>query len=214
VSLVAEFSLPRTDLLLGRVPTDWTGRVEFERVVSPPSTPLSLLRVSGDAEAFAASARADAAVESLVELDDSPAGTRYRLSWSADAESVLRPLLREATVVEAAAGERWRFRFRFAEFDDLTAFRRRVDDADISLELRRLRDESRAEETEAEARITEVQRRTLTVAVREGYFEVPRSATLSDLAAELDVSKQAVSERLRRALSPLAADAVGATRHS
>ncbi|MDS0296330.1 helix-turn-helix domain-containing protein [Halogeometricum luteum] len=213
MSLVAEFSLPRTDLLLGRVPTDWTGRVEFERVVSAPSTPLSLLRVSGDAEAFAASARADAAVESLVELDDSPAGTRYRLSWSAAAESVLRPLLREATVVEAAAGQRWRFRLRFAEFDDLTAFRRRVDDTCTSLELRRLRDESRAEETKT--RITEVQRRTLTVAVREGYFEVPRSATLSDLAAELDVSKQAVSERLRRALSPLAADAVGGTtRHS
>ncbi|ELZ29819.1 bacterio-opsin activator HTH domain-containing protein [Halogeometricum pallidum JCM 14848] len=209
MSLVAEFSLPRGDLLLGRVPTDWTGRVAFERFVSAPATPLSFLRASGDVEAFVASARADAAVESLVELDAAPAWTRYQLSWSPRVESVLEPLLRTATVVEAAASERWIFRLRFAEFDDVATFRQRIDDICVSLELRRLHEGSRAEETDR--RMTDLQRRTLTVALREGYFEVPRSATLSDLAAELGVSKQAVSERLRRALSILAADAVGTT---
>lgn len=207
MSLVAEFSLPRSDLLLGRVPTDWAGRVAFERFVSAPATPLSFLRVSGDAEAFVASARADAAVESLVELDAAPAWTRYQLSWSSSARSVLKPLLRTATVVEAAASERWTFRLRFAEFDDVAAFRQRIDDTSVSLELRRLHEGSRVEETDQ--RMTDLQRRTLAVALREGYFEVPRSATLSDLAAELGVSKQAVSERLRRALSLLVADAVG-----
>nr|WP_255473553.1 helix-turn-helix domain-containing protein [Halogeometricum sp. CBA1124] len=57
--------------------------------------------------------------------------------------------------------------------------------------------------------MTDLQRETLALAIRRGYFEVPRSATLSDLAAELGVSKQAVSERLRRALALLARDAVG-----
>ena len=42
------------------------------------------------------------------------------------------------------------------------------------------------------------QREALVVARDRGYFEVPRRATLSDLAAELGVSQQAISERLRR----------------
>lgn len=208
MSIAAEFSLPRTDLLLGRVPNDWTGRVEFEPSVPTPSDPLPFLRVSGDVEAFAASARADDAVDSLVELDVTSSWTRYHLSWAPEAERAVRSLLRNTVVVEAVAGERWTLCLRFAQFDELTRFRERADETRLSLEPRRLRDESRVDESASETRLTDLQRRTLAVALREGYFEVPRSATLSDLAAELDVSKQAVSERLRRAVSILAADAV------
>jgi hypothetical protein len=56
--------------------------------------------------------------------------------------------------------------------------------------------------------LTPVQRRTLVVAIEQGYFEIPRQSTLDDLAADLGVSKQAVSERLRRALGAVAVDAV------
>jgi predicted DNA binding protein len=34
-----------------------------------------------------------------------------------------------------------------------------------------------------------------------GYFEVPRRATLSDLAREFGVTEQAISQRLRRAMN-------------
>ena len=46
---------------------------------------------------------------------------------------------------------------------------------------------------------TAEQSETLVVAVTQGYFDVPRGATMDDLAAELGVSRQAVPERLRRA---------------
>lgn len=47
--------------------------------------------------------------------------------------------------------------------------------------------------------ITETERRTLEVAVEEGYFETPRRASLQDLADEFGISKTAVSMNLRRA---------------
>ncbi|MFC6724259.1 helix-turn-helix domain-containing protein [Halobium palmae] len=49
--------------------------------------------------------------------------------------------------------------------------------------------------------LTEAQSETLALALESGYFEVPRRATLADLAEGLDVSDTAVSQRLRRALS-------------
>ncbi len=51
--------------------------------------------------------------------------------------------------------------------------------------------------------LTDVQFATLEAAVRIGYYEIPRPVGLSDLARELDVSKAAVGERLRRAEAKL-----------
>ncbi|MFB6303610.1 MAG: PKD domain-containing protein [Haloferacaceae archaeon] len=49
------------------------------------------------------------------------------------------------------------------------------------------------------------QRRTLVAAYESGYFEVPRSASLDELARRLDVSEQTVSTRLRHGLDALLA---------
>ena len=47
----------------------------------------------------------------------------------------------------------------------------------------------------------------LTAAIEGGYFEIPRGIAMSDLAARFDISDQAASERLRRALSNTLGDA-------
>lgn len=58
--------------------------------------------------------------------------------------------------------------------------------------------------------LTPTERRTIEVAVREGYFRSPRVATLADLAGEFGVSKPAVLENLRRAQRKLLGHAVDA----
>ncbi|SDR44811.1 helix-turn-helix domain-containing protein [Natronobacterium texcoconense] len=47
--------------------------------------------------------------------------------------------------------------------------------------------------------LSAVERETLTVAARKGYFDQPRGATLQMLAEEFDVSDTAVSKNVRRA---------------
>ena len=42
------------------------------------------------------------------------------------------------------------------------------------------------------------QRSALVTALEMGYFDVPRQVELADVAAELDLSPNAVSERIRR----------------
>jgi predicted DNA binding protein len=52
--------------------------------------------------------------------------------------------------------------------------------------------------------LTDVQHETIHAAYELGYFHVPRQITLEELAAELDVFHQALSERLRRSHAALA----------
>jgi predicted DNA binding protein len=54
-----------------------------------------------------------------------------------------------------------------------------------------------------DAGLTDSQREALLVAVEAGHFEEPRNATLSDVAAELDISQPAVSGLLRRGIKRL-----------
>lgn len=56
--------------------------------------------------------------------------------------------------------------------------------------------------------LTDDQRELLRSAVREGYFEVPRKATLTDLAAANDMSEREASEQIRSSLDVLLRDAV------
>ena len=53
--------------------------------------------------------------------------------------------------------------------------------------------------------LTDEQYRAIVEAIEHGYFEIPRQISLEELAAELDISHQALSERLRRAYQTLAA---------
>ncbi len=54
--------------------------------------------------------------------------------------------------------------------------------------------------------MTEKQRTALMTAWKCGYFDVPRGATLTEVATELGVSDTAVSQRLRRAIATLLGD--------
>lgn len=47
--------------------------------------------------------------------------------------------------------------------------------------------------------LTDKQREALTLALEEGYYDRPRDASLTELASRLDISKSAVSQRIRGA---------------
>ncbi|WP_135536057.1 helix-turn-helix domain-containing protein [Halostella pelagica] len=51
--------------------------------------------------------------------------------------------------------------------------------------------------------LTDCQREALVTAHEMGYFDIPRRASLEDVAGELDISASSLSERLRRAQSTL-----------
>jgi len=72
---------------------------------------------------------------------------------------------------------------------------------DIDIDLLRVNEYASLGDTDAG--LTDSQREALLVAVETGYFEEPRNATLSDVAADLGISQPAASGLLRRGIKRL-----------
>jgi hypothetical protein len=59
--------------------------------------------------------------------------------------------------------------------------------------------------------LTDQQQEALRIAYELGYFDIPRKATLEEVAAKLDIAASSVSERLRRAQTQLIEETVATT---
>lgn len=91
--------------------------------------------------------------------------------------------------------------------DALVEFRQFCTDEAVEFSLSRLYTPDRTG-SRSQFGLTAAQRETLVTAHEQGYFEVPREATLTELGTVPGVSEQSVSERLRRAHERLVTMAV------
>ncbi|ELZ04221.1 helix-turn-helix domain-containing protein [Natrialba aegyptia] len=95
----------------------------------------------------------------------------------------------------------WQARVRFHNRETLTQAYDRLNEMGISVDLRRITDVADSES--GETRLTPEQHEALEAALEYGYFEIPRRISMEELADELGISHQALSERFRRAYETL-----------
>ncbi len=101
-------------------------------------------------------------------------------------------LLSECVVTD----DGWDVRLTAPSHGALTAVYDRFRELGMEIEIESLGGE-RSDRSATDG-LTDSQREALVRAVETGYFSVPRRATLRDVADRLDISDQAVSERVRR----------------
>jgi predicted DNA binding protein len=201
MSIVAEFTIEADQFLLGRVlRAGGEMDIEIERVVPASKQVMPYVWVSGgDRTAFEEAVRATDEVRELVHLDTIGERSLYRIGWDETVESLIYGMVEtNATILEAHGQDNWLFRIRFNDHESLSAFSEYCQIHDIRLNVRRVHNLTADELDNDPFGLTSEQREAIELAVEKGYFEVPRRATLSDLAEDLHVSQQAVSERLRR----------------
>ncbi|WP_313695366.1 helix-turn-helix domain-containing protein [Halorarum halobium] len=206
MSIIADFSVPAEQFALGRTlnaAPDATA--EFERVVTRSRewvTPC-LWVSGGDVDAFRAEVDDDPTVRSATVSDEFESVVLYRVRWAEAVERLVTEVFERSGTLVAVAGNRngWRIKLRVHDRSELSALKSRFDDGDLTFSLERLY--SPTDPRHPEFTLTGVQRETLVAALERGYFDIPRRATASELAADLGVSTNAVSERLRRGVSNL-----------
>ncbi len=122
----------------------------------------------------------------------------FSMRWGTDVAQVLSLIAMDDTTVLAAraANDRWSFRIQFADRNMLSTVYESCHDEDIPIEVQNVH--KRTTLLDESHKLTEQQYETLRSAMNRGYYEIPRKVTTKDLAEELGVSHQAVSERLRR----------------
>jgi len=206
MSILTAFDVPATDFLL-----DWTlgsvpeMHVEIERVaVEDEEVTPYFWAADGDFEAFESALDDDPTVADAVTVEDHGDERLYRVTWAREADSIVYAVSEsEATILEATSeADHWFVEMLFPDDESLSTFQDYAAAHDLSFELLWIH---RSTRPEAFGRygVTDEQREALVTAYEQGYFDVPGEISLSELADELDISKNAASARLHRGYANL-----------
>ncbi|MFB6179146.1 MAG: helix-turn-helix domain-containing protein [Halorientalis sp.] len=207
MSVLAVYAVPFDAFLLGETLGRYDADVTLEAVVPAAEAVIPYLWVRDAADGVLDAISSDPTVLSMAILDETEDGTLLKLTWRRSEDDLLSRIARSSgSILDGGTdGSGWRLRLRFPSQDQLRAFDRGCRGCGLSPELLSLHDPNTPED---DSLLTPAQYDTLRLALALGYFEVPRETTLDELAGELGVSDTAVSQRLRRGVRRLVADAV------
>ena len=203
---IAEFTIPAEEFALRETLERRPELVcEVERVVAHDTTHIiPFIWVSGgELESLTQILDADPSVDDIELLSETDDERLYRLSWADDARIIGHMVTEcEATVHQAVAADgQWTLRVLFPDRSAISDVDAVATEHGLSLDLRQLYEVDSAER--ARFGLTEGQQEALTEGYEHGYYEVPRDIDMAALAETLDISHQALSERMRRATGSL-----------
>lgn len=210
MGVIADFTVDDESLLLRDTLSD-VPAMQLEIVqdtASRDGLPIFYFWASGgEFDAFEAALADDESVAAYEVLERLDERRMYRVKCSRNS---FYDAYREsaATMNDLAADEAgWHLRMRFPDRESLREYRANYEREDVTFTVHRLYADTGGPGDAFG--LTPKQREALTLAYRRGYFARPREVTLEELADELDVSPQAVSARLQRALETLVGETVG-----
>ena len=207
MSIIAEFSVKSDDLALNHALTTAPQMVvEIEQVVATMEDRIMpYFWVSGgDHAAFEDAFRDDESVKNTAVIDEVSGARLYRAEWTENVETIIYAYVELGATLMQAVGkaEDWELRMRFDGQDALSDFQKYCDENDISFELNRTQEQEQPMAS-AQYDLTPTQRETLVTALEAGYYEVPRAVTMRELADEMGIAQQTLSNRFRAAYKNL-----------
>lgn len=160
----------------------------------------------GDLTSFGTGLSDDPTVTSPRILTETPSRRLYRVKITEQgSQSTMVPQIQDLDLVRLeseATHEGWTTRMRFPDRVALKEFQRIHDEREFPFELRSVYYEADAQNDVA-ARLTDAQKTALVAAYERGHFDIPQKVSQTDLATQLDVSPQSLSERLKRGTKTL-----------
>lgn len=202
---IAEFTLQPNAFPLGRVFEDCPEvTLELDRVVPSDDTvlPYFWVHVQGSKCALDGIQKIfDGLPElrSAVLMEDIGDKGLFRAEWQPEHLGIMSAIPATGVTVVSATGsaDGWVFELRASNVQQFSDFQQYCADHDIKVTLKRL---SRLSEmtTGTGYNLTPEQRAALVLAYREGYYDDSSSTNQEALAAQLGITRQALSSRLRR----------------
>lgn len=208
--LIATFSLPHDAVALEETFQELPGlEVEAERIVAHSRAWVmsGLWTANAEFESIDDVLASDPSVNEIIDDYEFADEKYYLLDWNDDVNERIDIYIdQRASILGAEAdADNWQIRIRFFSQDQFDTFRHTLNKEGIAFELRDLTEPGAPRQTFGG--LTPDQRDALMVAWEYGYFEIPRQTTTREIAAEIGISHQALSERLRRGITNL----IGAT---
>ena len=185
--------------------------VESQRVVEKGETlVMPLIWVRGaNGETVQTVLSDDSSVSSASRIASYENESLYQMEWKRDVELAIQMITEdEATILDLyGTSDGWQLRSMFPDRDTLARTVEFCENHGLGFDVRRVREMDVV--PSGRWGLTDEQYEALRVAWDAGYFGVPREADLGDIADRLDISHQALSERLRRGHTNLIKETIG-----
>lgn len=179
--------------------------VEAERIAAHSTewTMPCLWVAHDDLDEVDAAFQADPSVATVVETEEFDDEKYYHVDWADAVEERVNAYIdKEGSILRAEATDAgWQLQFRFVHRDQFDAFREHLTDAGHTFRLLDIIEPGTPRLSFGD--LTPDQRDALVAAFDSGYYDIPRGVTGQDLADQLDMSPQALSELLRRGTANL-----------
>lgn len=206
MSVIVELEVAAESFELGRVlAVPGRSAIDLEDMVplGEQVVPLFWLHETRPSE-FVEVVESHEAVENVTALEETREQTLYALQWDASRDRLFETVSEQNGFLLSGAGreETWTLQIHFPDHENISQFSEQCAERDISFDVEALYKPTRPD-LQSRCGLTEVQHETLLLAVDRGYYDIPREVSTQELADELDVSDQAVTERLRRAVRTL-----------
>jgi hypothetical protein len=148
----------------------------------------------------------DPTVTNVTRLAETESQRLYRVTFTEVGEAAATfPSWSELdiSVLDAAAtDEGWELRMQLPDRESLRGYRDVCEERGHQFHLQSVYERRDSPDT-AETPLTAAQAEALAIARDLGYFDIPRETSMADVAAELGISSQAASERIRRGITAL-----------
>jgi|AntRauTorckE6833_2_1112554.scaffolds.fasta_scaffold02001_4 predicted DNA binding protein len=214
MSTIVDASIAAEEFALDATLTEHpNARFEIARAIATNSEEvMPFLWASGgpveDLEASLCEDPTTKTVELVSRFDDE---SLFQVSWTARVHTPYHALIGAdgAALLNASTnGVEWRFSLVYPEAVAIDAVAEECEELGLHLDVDRVYALSDAF-TRDHFELTAKQYETIQAAYEAGYYEIPRQIKLKELACELDVSHQALSERLRRGHQVLMTNSLG-----
>lgn len=206
MSVIIELTLPSDAFELGRIlRVEASTQLRLETLVPLGGRPTPFIRLKDDGrESFEGTVREHSSVRNIQPVNSHDDEMLYAFEWDPSEGSLFRKLLDMDVAVLGATGttEAWELELRFPNHKTLSEFQEYYVDRGVQVTILRIYNPTKPDAGPWFG-LTTPQRETLTHAVETGYYSLPREVSTKDLAAEFDISDQAVTERLRRGITTL-----------
>ncbi|MFB6087631.1 MAG: helix-turn-helix domain-containing protein [Haloarculaceae archaeon] len=210
MSVIAEISIPADEFELGRVLALNHGEtVELESLVPLGGSAVPFFWVyDANFDSFQERVLGHPSVDDVAAIDRYDDRMLCTFDWSVDCD-IFDVIENVDGYVLGATGttESWRFELRFPSHDAMSTFQETCHSTGVGFEVIRVYNPSKPD-LGPWFGLTERQREAIVLAVEKGYYDIPRGCTTVDLADELGISDQAVTERLRRAIVTLVSNTI------
>lgn len=206
MAVIVHLRIPADSFELGRIlEVREKGTVELENMVPLGQKAVPFFSVTDDVrDSFEKTVRDHPSVEGILEITSHDNERLYSLDWNVARDVFFQGIVELNGQLLSASGtaSTWEFEIRLPTHEALSEFQDYCENAHLPLEVGRIYNPVRPE-AGIWYGVTSPQRETLMRAVEGGYYSIPRQMSTQELAEEFDISDQAVTERLRRAIMTL-----------